>query len=347
MDSVSSPVPGRFNDGETPVEWPVEVRLDPHGLAIIDDNSRAVLARWSYGEVRVIEGKVWRLRHGAEPGRLSIDRPDAIAALLTHMPHLTHPGRRINGRMVAASVGAVLVVVGIVLGLPLLVRPVAQMVPVAWEKSWGDAALTQFTAFAPSCQRPDGAQALSVMVGRVMRGAKAATRVQVHVVESKTSNAFALPGGHVVVLGGLLKQARSADEVAAVLAHEIAHVELRHATERSVRDMGLGLVVSLLTGDVSGTGAGVVSSLLSFSYSRADEAAADARGREILAQAGLSTLGVAPFFRRLAEDEGDMPEWLSTHPDSANRAAKAERDARPGQSALSPGDFRALQGICG
>src|SRR5690606_34691134 len=76
--------------------------------------------------------------------------------------------------------------------------------------------------------------------------------IQVVVLDDSTVNAFALPGGHVFVLSGLLKSAESTEEVAAVLAHELGHVARRHHVRNAIRELGVVTAFSLLLGDVDG-----------------------------------------------------------------------------------------------
>lgn len=157
-----------------------------------------------------------------------------------------------------------------------------------------------------------------------------AFRYRFMVVKDPAVNAFALPGGYVVVNLGLLEAAESSEEIAAVLAHEMSHVELRHGSRRLVRVLGGSLVLSLIFGGADpGVLAGAVSELAQKGYDRSEEADADAQGIALLARAGISARGMASFFRRLAQSPS-LPELLSTHPDPGARAERAEQLAAEG-----------------
>lgn len=144
------------------------------------------------------------------------------------------------------------------------------------------------------------------------------------VLKDPAVNAFALPGGYVVMNLGLLEAAQSSEEVAAVLAHEMSHVELRHGSRRLVRLLGGSLVLSLIFGSTDpGVLVSAASELAHKRYDRSEEADADTEGVALLARAGISPRGMASFFRRLAEDPA-LPELLSTHPDPGARAERAE-----------------------
>ena len=168
------------------------------------------------------------------------------------------------------------------------------------------------------------------------------------VVASPEVNAFALPGGYVFVNEGAIEAARSEGELAGVLAHEIAHVSLRHGTTQASRAYlartGLGIVGALgvaLRGDV-----GRLASLLGgaeaekvFAESnREAEARADAEGARLMAAAGYDPRKMAEFFERLYE-RGDRREQESAgdHPDPASRVAAIAAVA----AGLKPVDARA------
>ena len=150
------------------------------------------------------------------------------------------------------------------------------------------------------------------------------------VVASPEVNAFALPGGYVFVNEGAIQAARTESELAGVLAHEIAHVSLRHGTTQASRAYlartALGLVnatAAVGQGDfwrmaAAACGAGVNRFFLR--SNRAAELQADAEGARLLAEAGFDPREMADFFERLDEREGEREEAaVSDHPDPASR----------------------------
>lgn len=142
------------------------------------------------------------------------------------------------------------------------------------------------------------------------------------VASTPAVNAFAVPGGVVVVNEGLVLAATSAEELAGVLAHEVAHVELRHGTKAMVKNLGLRALLGVLIGDWSG---GVVDEagarLLEMKFSRDAEQAADREALIRLDKAGISPNGLLAFFERLSKDEAHPSAVLSTHPLAAERMA--------------------------
>ena len=152
------------------------------------------------------------------------------------------------------------------------------------------------------------------------------------VVASPEVNAFALPGGYVFVNEGAITAARDEGELAGVLAHEIAHVSLRHGTTQASRaylaKAGLGIVGALgvaLHGNVSRLASllgGAGDDRLFAESNREAEAQADAEGARLLAAAGYDPREMAEFFERLYEN-GDRrgQDSAGDHPDPASRVA--------------------------
>ena len=151
---------------------------------------------------------------------------------------------------------------------------------------------------------------------------------RIRAVDSEEVNAFALPGGQMVVMGGLLEAAEGPEEVAGVLAHEMAHVTERHGLKGAAHGAGRWLALSLLIGDdsawvaLAGQAADVASGS---AYSREQEAAADAEGARLMAAAGLDPTALARFFERLKQEPGSeltgMASWISSHPEHDERIA--------------------------
>jgi predicted Zn-dependent protease len=156
---------------------------------------------------------------------------------------------------------------------------------------------------------------------------KSEFKYRVHVVRAPEVNAFALPGGTILVNTALLERAKDPEQVAGVLAHEMAHVTERHTMERLASSLTLVAGVSLLVGDVSGLlalGVQLSETAAVNTYGRAQENDSDRIAVGTLHRAGLKAAPFADFFRMLeAEGKGDLanlvPEWLQTHAENQKR----------------------------
>jgi hypothetical protein len=150
-----------------------------------------------------------------------------------------------------------------------------------------------------------------------------------HVVNVKSINAFALPGGPVYVNLGTVQAADNEAQLAGVLAHEMAHVYERHATAQATKEgyaqVGLGILGALLGRTVAGSLANAAIGLgaggLFLHYSRSAESEADHVGALLMYEAGYNPQALGDFFRKLESKGGaGVPQFLSDHPNPGNRA---------------------------
>ncbi len=176
--------------------------------------------------------------------------------------------------------------------------------------------------------------------------------IRLHILEKDEVNAFALPDGHLVVYTGLIAACESPEELAGVMAHELAHIELDHVMKRLVKEIGLSVLVSVTTGSGGGEIAKEVARTLSSSaFDRKQEKEADIAAVDYMAAAGIDPEPFGEFLYRLGGKNGPMGEylsWLSTHPDSRERgeyvigyAGEKTYDARP---VLGVGTWNKMQG---
>lgn len=158
------------------------------------------------------------------------------------------------------------------------------------------------------------------------------------VVNASDINAFALPGGPMYVNRGMIQAAKNEGEMVGVMAHEISHVALRHATAQATKQGSwknqLGTLGMILGGAVLGGQTGAQLGMLGAQiwqtrYSRDYETQADVLGSQIMARAGYDPRDLANMFQTIAGTSGGRgPEWLSTHPDPGNRYQNINREAQ-------------------
>lgn len=352
-----------------------EVGFHPGNTSLmISDRSGRPVAEWPWAGIEPAEAlfpdRPLRLRHrdGGE-ARLVVGDPEAIAGLVPRIPALARRDHR-DGRPwlkipVLAAACAMVVAVWIT-GLPRLVEPAATLVPFSWEFSLGKRVVVQAMTWMTGtgddrrwfCSTPDGDAALAALVDRLVAGVDMPGRLVVQVADTPgVVNAFAAPGGQVILLSGLVTKAGSAEAVAGVLAHEIGHVIGRHPVESLIRAAGLSVLFGALTTDTGSTGAqalGAGALLLDLSHSRDDESEADEIAVRLLNAANIRGDGLADFFAALAEDSGEysetateIQEYLSTHPVSADRAEAIRNSVTGTGEAMSATEWQAFRSICG
>jgi predicted Zn-dependent protease len=146
--------------------------------------------------------------------------------------------------------------------------------------------------------------------------------IKVHVVRNKEINAFAMPGRHLVVHTGLIDFADHQDEIAGVIAHEIAHIESGHVVKKLGKEIGLSILMNLTLGDIGGEVVrNALSTLTSTAYDRSLEKEADLKAVDYMIAAKMNPTYLASFLEKL-DKQSQTPEvlqWVSTHPDSKVR----------------------------
>ncbi len=177
------------------------------------------------------------------------------------------------------------------------------------------------------------------------------------VVNASDINAFALPGGPMYVNRGMIEAARNEGEMAGVMAHEISHVALRHATAQQTKlnnpwnqILGIGAILggAILGGEAGAQAGQIFAAGYFLRYSREYETQADILGAQIMADAGYDPRDLAGMFQTIAgEGGGRSPEWLSSHPDPGNRQQKILAEAQrvevsPNPIKVTP-EFRRVQ----
>lgn len=229
------------------------------------------------------------------------------------------------------AVAALLLSVGLVYvaiedGMPWLAAQVAPRVPDAARLALGERALATFdeSITEPSALSPARRQALRLRFEDLVAWADLGVepRLEFRKADDLGANAFALPGGIVVVTDRLVELAQADDEVVAVMAHEIGHVAHRHGLRKALQNAGISLVVIAATGDVSWLATVIPTTLLAARYSREFEREADRCAARYLTVAGIPPRALVELLRRMRAEAGGggRPGFLASHPGIDERA---------------------------
>lgn len=356
-----------YFDGDTPVPRTVSltVNTEERTLEILSAESDVATIRWPLDEIRQLEDTAGHdgviLRWTGDPlARLHLKK----LHLLNAMPHLKRAAPpKGRGRLAAwafAAVAAVTLQIGVL--VPLLADRLATFVPPAGERALGEATFGQIrqalagTGLPPllTCDDEDGLATLETML--VALGVERGTddAVKIFVLDHEMVNAFALPGGYVVFFRGMIDAALSPNEIAAVLAHEVGHVENRDPTRHALRSAGSIGILGLLFGDFAG-GAAVLfltEQLISASHSQGAETGADEFAFVALEDAGVSPAALGDMFERLRDKYGDTEGVVAhfvSHPTLGSRIERARDVARADVDygeIVSDEEWRALKNVC-
>ena len=376
----NGPVEGRWNDGKSAAAHPVaifhrphqsELRLCPAGSI----NDTQPLAVWPTGTVRVLSGTLSAhatipLRLAQEPDdgqRLSVEDARALTTLAAWLrgPQKERRGRT-RRRWFAGTLAVWAVCLTLYMASPVLFAFLARIIPQSWEESLGASArdsIVETLMYLPGVRGVDEEATDDPNLKRLLYRLEEGVPTQGYtfdllVLDADFVNAFALPGGYMVLSTGLVKACESPDELAGVLAHEMAHVTGRHGTGRMLREQVWAFFLRLAGGGSDLTAA-LAKSLVTSSFDRDDERDADAKGVERLVGCGINPMGLADFFARLEKEEETekkgtgrgLMSYVASHPELGERRENMERAAREGAPgatpAMTPQQWRAFRTACG
>lgn len=175
---------------------------------------------------------------------------------------------------------------------------------------------------------PQALSYLREMGERIHRATPLADRpFNYYIVDDPSVNAFSLPGGHVYVNTGLIGATQKADELAGVVAHETAHIVLRHSIQQMEQAQEINAVGSILLGQNPGAlqqiAAQIIAGGVMARFSRGDEKAADDTGLQLMTQAGYDPHGMLDMFQRLLALDSSRPSavarFFQDHPGTTDR----------------------------
>lgn len=371
-DAFSPTFEGRLTDGNSAASHFVDVRIGRYGLEIIARGSHGAGAGgdagaplvWPYGALstaqplgpHAIDALV---SYAHQPGATLFVPSGVFARRLAEVaPHLTAGAtrwRHARPWILTAALIASLIVLAALLELSPA-RAIARLLPDKLRLSLGEQTVAAMTDGRKVCEAPAGRAALDTMTQRLSEAAGIDRPFSVVVADWGLVNAFAAPGERIVLTRGLINQAGDPDEVAGVLAHEMGHGIELHPETSLVRAIGLSAAMELMLGGGGGTLGNIGLLVVQIGYTRGAEQEADTQALKLLERARISPKGLAAFFRRMLKREQPdgksasftVPDVLSTHPPSEERARRMERaPSYPSTPSLSAAEWKALKGICG
>jgi predicted Zn-dependent protease len=227
---------------------------------------------------------------------------------------------------------------GYLYGLPAAAERIAARIPIETEAALGEHALAWLDNnhwFGPTRLEKELQDGIRKGFADLSRGLPMASRYRLEFRDAKLigPNAFALPGGTIVITDEMVEAAKSREEILAVLAHEIGHVELRHTLRHLLQDSAVAVVATAITSDAASLSvavAGAPALLAQAKYSREFETEADEFAFRLLQLRGLSPEAFATLMERLAKDHEDGERafaFVATHPVTADRVNRARAAA--------------------
>ena len=358
---------GYYLDGQTAARQRVSIRLMRLGLHATTERGDTLW--WPYEEVRQTQGfysgEQVRLERGGEFAEaLLVSDTAFLAELRLIAPELAtqfhNPARRRTRTRLAllAALASIGIIAALYLwGIPALAAFVASRVPVSWEEHLGQAVVEHLAPPEMRCMDTDRVRVIHEIITVLTTPTQTSPyTIRVIVLNDSNINAFAAPGGYIVLLRGLIERTRTPEELAGVLAHELQHIFKRHTTRALIQHVSTGLLLAAITGDMSGAtaygleGARILGIL---HYSRQSEEEADAAGMQMILEAGIDPTGMIAFFEQLKKRTSETPsilKYLSTHPIPDDRIKKlkslADRSRHRSVKMLTGSDWSDIKKVC-
>ncbi len=231
-----------------------------------------------------------------------------------------------------------ILVIAYFFGLPFAAEHIASHIPMQTEQSLGWEALSWLDNkkwFSPTTIDPDQRKMISDGFNNLCDDLPLKKYYRLEFRSSKMfgPNALALPGGTIVITDNMVNTAQGTEELMAVLAHEIGHVELRHTMRNVLQNSVVAIAAAALTSDAASLGtavAGLPALLAQAKYSRKFESDADEYSFQLLKQKGLSPEASASIMERLAREHNKegMFVYISSHPETESRIKRARAAAK-------------------
>lgn len=337
-----------FHDRNLNTATPATVRTEPGVLFIQFENGQ--IHDWTLSDLdsaRALDDGSVILQNGKQ--FLEITDPGFRAGLERSFPKNKLFRQTFFDRI--GVIGCLLVAVGILLPLfalyffvaPKIAESAAGKVSPEIEKQIGDAWFHSLTA----SYKTDTAKTRWVQAFYDSLGYGGDYQMRITVVNEPVVNAFAIPGGHIVVFDSILGIMDAPEQLAALLAHEASHVQLKHSTRSIFRELANSLIFNLIFGDYGDLSAVVAQhgdQLAGLSYSRSLELEADANGMRLMQSSGIPLRGMPDLFGKMKtvfeenSANSDVPNFLSTHPslDERMRAIEEKIESQEGARSKVP-----------
>lgn len=337
-------VAARYYNGKSSQQRKVEIYPDPAGLRVVGEG---VDFRCALNEVRTSSrvGNTRRHLYFADGSQCETEDNNAIDELFSGMRgaargRLLHRWEsRLGYVLLAFVLTAVLLWAGITYGVPALSRQIAFRLPASTEKMLGREALASLDNFLlePTRLPAKRQEELKALFAEMTAGIEGAGEYRLELRASKKigANALALPSGIVVVTDPLVELAKTDQELIAVLAHEIGHLRQRHNLRRVLQNSATAVLVIAVTGDISSVASlatALPAVLLQSKYSRDFEREADDFAYDYLQRRNIPTEALGDILLRMEKQKGaagGMPDYLSSHPATQERAERARNRKSP------------------
>jgi Zn-dependent protease with chaperone function len=346
---------GTFYDGTSARAYPCEVSINSINIHIEINTDPFRIIKWEHKDIHRSDfnEKKLILKYGAEfPYQtLEVESPEIFREIqhqAPHAPYLKSPYSYFKRHgLKAFGIGLSLIFGFLAIAyffiIPLVIIGVAEVFPRDMETSLGKQLRENFI------EKEIIDSTKTVEINKFYDHLQVDTdyKINITVVKSDIKNAFALPGGEIVVFSAILDSMKTYGELAALLGHEVGHIQKRHTLKMIFRNLSNYILISAVFQDFSGIMAIVVenaSMVEQLSYNREVESESDDFGFEVLLKNKIDPHGMVNLFQQLSDSsnktiEGNVPEFLMTHPKLDSRIATIKEKISHEKYAVVPNDY--------
>lgn len=353
----------RFLDGKTSRVIVPRVSFSEQSILVYEED--VLLAQWPCTDVFVKEdwadgiGGTFSFKGNPDAGLVVYNRQIflKIQSRLSRRDRATY--------LISTKVRSLLLLGGVAALSAFLLFPLVGKISVvasyfvsdAFEAKLGDITLSEMGEIYKPCSDPVAVAHLQKITDRLVAASEYPDiKPNLRLFRSRDINAFTVPGRHMVVLSGFLKNAQTENEIAAVMAHELGHMVKRDPLEAFMNAQGFNIIAAMMgSSGAYGDVTKLVSTMQNLSYSREKEYAADAYAARVLTDAGYNPDGLSSFLTRVeAEEKKGIGKYVSsfelfsTHPDTVERIRRIHSVTRPEgyRAVLGQAEFERLRQAC-
>jgi Zn-dependent protease with chaperone function len=336
----------KYYDGKSSLGHEAAIVLHDHALCItfIDQDGIEKMVIWEANLIHQSDFNAPEhatLKYGNFPYQvLEINQKETNEAIQAHFKDFAFTKSNYNSlktkpfKMVIIGGGILATLLTLIYYfiLPTIAEQAAANLPYKFEEELGDATVKQVLAFSTI----DTIKSKQINLFFKALDFNPEHKIKIVVIKDKTVNAFAVPGGHIFVYEGIIAKMQSKEELAALLAHEYAHLKFKHSLKSVCRQLSSYLFLSVILSDVNGIVAILAQNadmLKNLHFSRGMEKEADAEGLKLLFQSNIDPKGMIHLFHRLEEASPDVAkhkvfEMVSTHPQTKDRIANISQEIK-------------------
>lgn len=317
-----------YYDGDTPLAFKARVTPERYYISISYTNANGAIqtVQWNTDKVNranfATPGAVELTYNTTPQQKIEVADRQIIEVLKTNYPNADFHQKKsfqVNKLvlvvLVLLALGIGLIALGYFVVVPAIAEKLAEKIPVSYEEKLGE------TIYSNSIKKEQVNDSSTILLNSFFNELNYPSdyHIKLTVVKSDIVNAYAMPGGHIVVYEGILRKMNGPTELAALLSHEFSHVQLRHTTKGIFRSLSAYMLLTLLPGDGGGFATKVLQNaneLKQLGYTRELEEEADRNGMRLMQQNKVDINGMKQLFETLKTQEtGAEPfQFLSTHP---------------------------------